>query len=358
VTILWGGWKSVSDGRAAPGTTVTAVGNNATFPRSEQVLFVTNPDGWVYTTTGSAEGDWGEWTPVSEGRAAPGTTVTVGADPLLGYSGPPYDLFITNPDGWVYTTSGSAEGGWRRWKPVSEGRTAPGTTVTAVLDQWPRYALFIANPNGEVFTTSGSTKDGWGEWSRIPFGLTAPGTTVTAVPEPSTYRYRRFHVFITKPSGEVVTTSGNVDSSWDEWTSISQGRAAPGTTVTSDYMPFPLRQLFITNPDGWIYTNSGSAEGGWGGWKTVSEGRAAPGTTVGSAYPWQALFITDPNGDVFYTMAGIEGGWGEWKPVSEGRAAPGTAVTVLRDVWRYPYRYLLFITNPDGWVYSISGSES
>ena len=193
-------------------------------------------------------------------------------------------------------------------------------------NQWPRYVLFVTDPSGGVYTTSGSAESGWDQWTSVSDGRAAPGTSVTAVREPFSYRNRSwFDVFITDPSGEVWLTSGSPES-WGPWTRVSNGRAAPGTTVTSDQMPFPLRQLFITNPDGMVYTTTGSAESGWAEWKPVSDGRAAPGTTVASAYPWRALFITDPGGGVVYTtLEHAPTDWRSWVSVSDGPRGAGNS---------------------------------
>jgi hypothetical protein len=89
------------------------------------------------------------WTSVSEGRSTPGapiTAVVTGLDRVA--------LFVADPNGGVYTTSGSAGAGWGPWTSVSQGRSTPGAPITAVVTGPDRVAVFLADPNGGVYTTT------------------------------------------------------------------------------------------------------------------------------------------------------------------------------------------------------------
>jgi phospholipase C len=70
-------------------------------------------------------------------------------------------VFVADPNGGIYTTSGNADEGWAPWSSVSEGSAAPGSPVTAVeVSERPgRFAVFVADPNGGIYTTSGSAVD-------------------------------------------------------------------------------------------------------------------------------------------------------------------------------------------------------
>lgn len=73
---------------------------------------------------------------------------------------------------------------WSDWSSVSEGLSTPGGSVTAVqlLDPVPsQVALFLADPNGGVYTTSGNAQTGWAPWTTVSEGRTVPGAPVTAV---------------------------------------------------------------------------------------------------------------------------------------------------------------------------------
>lgn len=195
----WNPWSSVSEGRAAPGASVTAlpIGGN------RFALFLTDPNGGVYTASGNTEQGWGQWSSVSDGHAAPGSSVT--AVPI---GGDGFALFVADPLGGVFTTSGNARG-WLPWSSVSDGRTAPGSSVTAVTIGIGRFALFLADPNGGVYTTtSGNAEHGWDIWTSVSEGCAAPGSSVTAVPIAG----NQFALFVTDPLGGVFTTSGDSGS--------------------------------------------------------------------------------------------------------------------------------------------------
>ena len=61
-------------------------------------------------------------------------------------------LFLADPGGRVYTTSGGPAG-WGPWTSVSQGSTTPGAPVTAVVTGPGQVSLFLANPHGRVYTT-------------------------------------------------------------------------------------------------------------------------------------------------------------------------------------------------------------
>jgi phospholipase C len=116
-------------------------------------VFVADPGGGVYTAAGSARDGWTPWSNVSEGRAGPGTSVT--AVPIAGER---FALFVADPGGGVYTAAGSARDGWTPWSSVSQGRAGPGTLVTAVpVAGGERFAVFMADPVGGVYTAWGSS---------------------------------------------------------------------------------------------------------------------------------------------------------------------------------------------------------
>ena len=88
---------------------------------------------------------WGQWSSVSEGHAAPGSSVSA-----VALGGDRFALFLADPDGGVYTASGSADHGWSPWSSVSEGHAAPASSVSAVALGGERFALFLADPREMV----------------------------------------------------------------------------------------------------------------------------------------------------------------------------------------------------------------
>jgi hypothetical protein len=83
-------------------------------------------------------------------------------------------------------------------------------TAVAIPGDPGRLAVFLANPDGEVFTTSGSSDHGWDNWSTVAQGHTGPGAPVTAVSVPGDPS--RMVVVLANPDGEVFTTSAAMDT--------------------------------------------------------------------------------------------------------------------------------------------------
>jgi hypothetical protein len=286
---IWNPWSSVSEGRATAGAPVTAV------PYGQRIaLFLADPNGGIYTITGSPDAGWGLWTSVSEGRSMPGARVTA----VPWKNG--FALFVADPNGGVYTATGNPQIGWGPWSSVSEGRSAPGGTITAVT--WKNgFALFLADPNGGIYTATGNPQAGWGPWSSVSEGRSAPGGTITAVPWKN-----GFALFLADPKGGIYTATGNPQAGWGPWSSVSEGRSTPGARVTA----LPWKNgfaLFLADPKGGVYTATGNPQAGWGPWSSVSEGRSRPGGSI-TTVPWKnglALFLADPNGGIFTTASGL-----------------------------------------------------
>jgi hypothetical protein len=88
-------WSRVTDPPRGvlPGSRLTKMG---------EFLFVTNTNGEVFT---NADGGPQRWVPVSEGRAMPGSPVTASFTSFNVPAGATITLFIADPNGGVYTTS-------------------------------------------------------------------------------------------------------------------------------------------------------------------------------------------------------------------------------------------------------------
>lgn len=293
-TAGWGPWSSVSEGRTTPGGTISAVtyGNRI-------ALFLADPNGGIYTAVGTPDGGWSGWSSVSEGRAKPGAPVT----PIL--FGDRVALFLADPNGGVYTTAGYPGGNWGPWASVSEGSTVPGSLITAVPrpGQPTRFELFLTDPNGGIYTVSGNPEQGWGPWSAVTNTLISPGSPITAIQLGS-----EVVLFSTDAGGKVVWSSGTPETQWKAWIPVSQGISLPHSPVTAVALDWlggeDQYALLISDPNGGIYASVGDAYQvplGWGPWASVSDGRAAPGAPV-TALPFGnhvAVFLADPNGGIY-----------------------------------------------------------
>ncbi len=238
----FGPWASVSEGRSTPGATVTAVPWGDRF-----ALFVADPGGGIFTAAGDPQRGFGPWASVSEGRSTPGATVT--AVPWRdGFA-----LFVADPGGGIFTAAGDPQRGFGPWASVSEGKSRPGATVTALpwRDRFAldRLALFVADPGGGIFTAAGDPQRGFGPWASVSQGRSTPGATVTAV------GWRdRFALFVADPGGGILYTTGTPDAGWEPWASVSDGRTKPGATVTA--VPWTDRlALFVADPSGGIFAD-------------------------------------------------------------------------------------------------------
>ena len=227
---------------------------------------------------------------------------------------------------------------------MSEGSTTPGAPVAAV--PWEdSFALFITNPQGSVYTIKAAP--GYG-WQLVP-GLTSkPGAPITALASGG-----RFVLFSTDASGEVFTTSGIPYQEWPpSWTSVSEGSTTPGAPIAA--VPWEDGfALFLSNPQGGIYGIK--ATPGYG-WEPVLGCSAKPGAQVTAINEPRTpevilLFVTDVRGEILMTLGTPYNGWITWSNVSNGVSVPGAPVTALAFGTVPPNSgFVLFSANPGGEV--------
>ena len=136
-----------------------------------------------------------------------------------------------------------------------QGHAAPGSSVTAVALGGNRFALFLADPNGGVYTASGSAQSGWDPWSNVSGIPTLPGSPVSAV----RLGLDSFALFVADSNGEVLTTAGNARRGWDLWSSVSEGRTTPRSFVTAVGLGEDRVALFLADPNGGVYTTLGNS---------------------------------------------------------------------------------------------------
>ena len=304
----WGqGWSNVST--QADATTPDAAVTAVVGPDGIITLFVADPGGGVYcasgnlcTASGTVGPGWGTWSSVSQGSTAPGAPITavVAPDGIV-------TVFLADPGGSVFTASGTPVGGWGDWTPVSPqtATTLPGAPLSACLATDGTFTVFMADASGEVRTASGNAADGWGSgWSNVSQGATLPGAPVCAVPGPDGI----FTLFLADPGGGVFTASGNPADGWSGWAPVSPqtGTTTPGAPITAVLGPNGLFTVFMVDPvGGEVRAASGNRDQGWGGgWGTSAIGITTPGATVTavSLGPDEIMvFGVDPEGSVWST---------------------------------------------------------
>jgi hypothetical protein len=331
-------WSSVAEGRSTPGAHVTAV----VTAQNRVALFLADPAGGVYTTSGNASDGWRPWTSVSEGSSRPGAPITavVTAPNRM-------TLLLADRGGGVYTSAGNGTS-WGPWTSVSEGGSTPGAPVSAVVVAPNRVAVFLADRGGGVYTTSGNAGVGWRPWTSVSEGRSTPGAPITAVVTAP----NRVTLFLADPAGGIYTTVGNATDGWRPWTRVSEGRSTPGAPVTAVVTAPNRVALFLADPAGGVYTTSGNAIDGWRPWTAVGDRRTKPGAPVAAVVTAPnrvALFLTDPAGSVYSTSGNASDGWRPWSSVSEGRSTPGAPVTA---VVAAENQVTLFVADPAGGIYT------
>ncbi len=294
----WKEWKTVAQGATTPGAPVTAV------PWGEEfALFVADRGGEVFATGGApptqrAPESWGPWATVRQGSTTPGARVT--AVPW----GEEFALFVADRGGGVYTTGGDPQGGFGPWATVSQGSTTPGAPVTAVLDPntGVPITLFLTDPNGGIYTSSGNPQGGFGSWSYVnpasgPDFRAAPGSPVTAhATGPGLLT-----AFATRTDGFVSFTS-RIGDSWAGWAQIPGITLLPRTPITEAAPSALLRTLFAADIDGRVMTSAGAS----GNWEQILDGTTAPGSLVTAYYEGGftiSVFVTGTDGQVQFTRA-------------------------------------------------------
>ena len=64
---------------------------------------------------------------------------------------------------------------------------------------------------------------------------------------------------VADPAGGVFTTSGTPERAWDLWSSVSDGRAGPGSSVAAVPIGGDQCALFVADPLGGVFTTSGDS---------------------------------------------------------------------------------------------------
>jgi len=171
-------------------------------------VFLTDPNGGVYTAAGNPDAGWGPWQYLPGSSAVPGSPVSVVALPNNEFA-----IFVAGPDGTVAGVRGKPEAGfWTPWFHPSDGKTIPGARITAAPMPWPGVsliALVLADPAGGVYATVGIIDDGpkaWDTWGSVSQGQTLAGGTVSAAP-----LQHRLAVFLSDPQGGVFVATSRFD---------------------------------------------------------------------------------------------------------------------------------------------------
>ncbi|MFZ1286975.1 MAG: hypothetical protein WAR57_08055, partial [Candidatus Phosphoribacter sp.] len=249
-------------------------------------VFLSDPGGGVYSIVGkpptvaNAFGEWGGWSPVSEGASTPG-----GAISAVRKDNGRVHAFIADPGGGVYTIVELPDGSWSGWESVAHGSTVPGGVVSAVLSPTGRIRLFVADPLGGIFTASRRDEPNWGQWSPVPGVTTLPGAPIGVVPdEGDTVR-----LVVADHTGAVRTTAGSASQGWRPWEAVSEGSTMPGAPVTTVRHPSGRVSVVLADRGFGVYAaTTPRSAAPWTRWTNVSDGR------VGGRP--RSIVLRDPDG--------------------------------------------------------------
>jgi hypothetical protein len=215
----WRGWWQVVNLVTMPGGCVTAVSRAP----GKLDIFAVGEDNAIYTAAWDAtvdNGAWRGWWPVAGGRAVPGSRVhAVSRDPNK------LDVFVVGTDGGVWTAAWDqnvANGAWRGWWPIGSLASQPGGFVTAVSRDPNKLDVFVVAGDGEVATAAWdqNVANGvWRGWWPIVEGRSAPGDMVSAVSRSP----EKLDVFVAGTEGGLWTAAWDqnvANGAWRGWWSI------------------------------------------------------------------------------------------------------------------------------------------
>lgn len=304
---------------ASAGSPVTAT----PFDDDRLAFFLANPQGGIYTASGTPPRDFGGWSTVSEGSTTPGGRVTpcdLGDGRIA--------LFVADPGGGVYSCVGSPSGGYGPWRTAAEGGTLPGASICAMSLGSGRVRLLVAGTSGVIYTLIGKPPDDWGGWELVSEGSTVPGGPISAVQMGG-----RLHAFVAERAGGVYTASLGATGPWSAWEPVADGATIPGGHVCAVGSPNGRMRVIVADRGGGIWTSTRRDEVVWGGWTEIPGVRTLPGAPIGAVPVGEntiRIALADHSGGVRSTVGSAGDGWGPWEHVSEGATIPGGPVTTVR----------------------------
>jgi hypothetical protein len=187
----WAEWFAIHPRvQMFPGATITAL-KPPTEAAGHIDLFVTDANGTVWSTYFDTIAKWRDWFPIHpEMRMFPGATVTALQTPTeadqradgrnLGAKRGHIDLFVTDADGYVWSTFHERSIDWVDWFQVgNDPWLVPGATVTVPITRIGSVYLMGCNRDGTMMSTYFGP---WHSWVFVdPGRLMQPGATA-AIP--------------------------------------------------------------------------------------------------------------------------------------------------------------------------------
>ncbi len=209
----WRGWWRIDGVKAVPGSHVEAVAREAT----KLDVFVAGVDGRTYTAAWDqhvAGGKWRGWWNILTGRIPPAGVVTaVSRRPHM------LDIFHVSTDGRVYTAAWDhhvAGGKWRGWWPIGSVKANPGAPVGVVARDPDKLDVFVAGADGKVWTAAWDhhVADGkWRGWWHVQNGRAHPGSAVAV----TSRRPHQLDIFVVGKDGGMYTAAWDHNVAAGKW---------------------------------------------------------------------------------------------------------------------------------------------
>lgn len=266
------GWECIGNKYEILGTGLTPGAPLAAIARTSNHLdlFTTGKDGRVLTANWGGGKPWSSfatnksWRPISQAFSA-NTPVTV-----VSRSPQHLDLFLTGPDGRVYSSWWQEGRDWQTSWPSLGGQFAPGTPITAISRGIGSVDLFAVDKDGKIFTNQWTVSGDWysikngGKWLEIGSGA-VPGTKVAVVQRTPNH----LDALVIDNTGCIRQTWWDPDPGWysitragGAWNSIG-GSLPPNATLGLTSRNADKMDVFCPGKDGRLYTASWKPYVGW-----------------------------------------------------------------------------------------------
>ena len=150
------------------------------------------------------------------------------------------DLFVTDPYGAVYSNWWESGPGWQKWFSIHpEATICAGAPVSALWRPGDSHLdLFVTDPNGAVYSNWWEPGPGWQKWFSIDPEVTiCAGAPVSALWRPDSH----LDLFVTDPDGAVYSNWWEPGPGWQKWFSIDpEVTICAGATVSALWRPGTL----------------------------------------------------------------------------------------------------------------------
>jgi alkylated DNA nucleotide flippase Atl1 len=264
----WRGWWRIVNGQGTGASPLTDVSRHP----DKLDVFVRGENGGIYTAAWDQnvdQGKWRGWWRIVNGQGETASSIAaVARDPDK------LDVFIRGKNNGIYTAAWDQhvdQGAWRGWWRIVNGQGEASSDIAAVSRDPNKLDVFIRGKSGQVYTAAweqGVADGQWRGWWPVLDGRAMAGTSVAAVSRAPD----KLDIFIVAVDGRVYTAAWEqnvAQGQWRGWWPILDGRALSGTSVAAVSRDPNKLDVFVIGLDHRIYTaawDQNAAQGKWRGW--------------------------------------------------------------------------------------------